>query len=193
MKIGHCIQIGIDRDAEYIFLTGSDWKVKLYNADQEWQLDPNIFSDISSWHFYGVDANPHSIACAAVKYRPLESENIVWCCACIDPAKEAFFVGDFGFNQPICVPPITLDRLFESLALVDCDLLALDIEGGEYRIFEDYDWQIKPRVIKIEMHHQPHERLEKDGLMILLEEQGYHLIDLMETDLHAYTKFLRQA
>ena len=72
MRIGNCVQIGIDRTAEYIFLTESDWKLKLHNANDEWQLDPNIFSDISRWNYHGVDANPHSIACAAVQYRYLE-------------------------------------------------------------------------------------------------------------------------
>ena len=70
-------------------------------------------------------------------------------------------------------------------------MLALDIEGVEYEIFKDYDWKIKPKVIKVEMHHLPEFASEKDALVGLFESHGYRLIDQITTDYHEYAKFLR--
>ena len=195
MKIGNCVQIGIDKTAEYIFLTESDWKLKLHNADDEWQLDPNIFSDISRWNYHGVDANPHSIACAAVQYRYLERldlNNVKWICTSIGSMESMYSVGEYGFNQPIYTPSITLSRLFALLGLdYNFELLALDIEGMEYEIFKDYDWKIKPKVIKVEMHHPLERSSERHALVRLFESHGYRLIDRITTDYHEYAKFLR--
>ncbi len=51
------------------------------------------------------------------------------------------------------VESIKLDTLIESFQLEDIDFLKIDIEGLEYKILEDYSWNIKPKILKFEFAH----------------------------------------
>ena len=51
------------------------------------------------------------------------------------------------------VDVVTLDYLIKKHNVKKIDYLKIDIEGLEYRILDDYSWDIKPDTLKVEYKH----------------------------------------
>lgn len=73
-------------------------------------------------------------------------------------------------KQVITVPCMTLDRLIETCNITQIDFLQMDVEGHELVILEDYTWNVKPQMLKIE-----HKFIDDKRLTALLKFQGYHV------------------
>jgi FkbM family methyltransferase len=75
---------------------------------------------------------------------------------------------DFS-NDTIKVPSMTLNSFIEKHSIDEIDLFKIDIEGHELIVLENYDWSVKPKVLKIE-----HKFVDFDRLNNLLFEKGYY-------------------
>lgn len=71
-------------------------------------------------------------------------------------------------NETIKVPAMTLNSFVEKHKIDQIDLLKIDIEGHELVVLESYDWEIKPKFLKIE-----HKFIDHQLLINLLERKGY--------------------
>ena len=196
-----CLQIGLQRTAEYAYLAEEGW----LGADVEDDLKtlPDFLkADPSPFRYIGVDRDFYSLQQLSKEYPEVRYNDIVartWCHAYIrgdkTPSTRVHYSSLYQTEPSwICVPTITFSHLLASLRLKEIDVLAMDIEGFEYEIFRDYDWQLKPKFIAVEAHCVIFESdgsvtkrvMEKapdlnapdtrgDFLIDLLEKQGYQL------------------
>lgn len=63
---------------------------------------------------------------------------------------------------------LTLDSYFSMMKINSVDILKVDVEGHELKVFENYSWRIKPRHIKIEYTF-----VGLDPIVQLLKQQNY--------------------
>ena len=54
------------------------------------------------------------------------------------------------YERVVIVEGLTLDSLLEKHKVTSIDFLKIDVEGNEYPILENYSWNVKPSMIKIE-------------------------------------------
>ena len=73
----------------------------------------------------------------------------------------------------------TLDDFVDHHGITQIDLCKIDVGGHELNVLNDYSWQVKPKVIKIE-----HTRIEGNELDKILRPQGYTLFIEMQ-DIYA--------
>lgn len=62
----------------------------------------------------------------------------------------------------------TLDDYFKAMSINHIDIMKVDVEGHELKVFNNYSWQIKPKHIKIE-----HTFVGLDPLLLMLKSNGY--------------------
>lgn len=154
---GTCLKIGLDVGAEYSYLVKDNWKEIAASGEGDEHRIP-VF-DVDRWNYYGVDANPRSIAHCVERYKDL-NERVHFITAAVADASK--LVGLHlkgpqsgimnGLNSRVLTPAYSLDDLLAHLAISSLEILALDVEGSEYMIFEAYSWRIKPVFMDIEVH-----------------------------------------
>ena len=89
-----------------------------------------------------------------------------------DGREWAFHVGD-GAEEPggTTVEGVRLGILMERVGVERIDILKLDVEGAEKRIFRDRDWLARTSIIGMEIHDK-----EGAGLILpQLEEAGFYV------------------
>ena len=171
----NCVQIGLCNSAEYLYLTG---KID-QNLDELKQLPTQFPKPSKDWQFYGVDCDPTSIHTMLDKYST-EIPNAQFICAGIRAEAglgkfNSWFHTGYGYTAApgdgalFGAACLTLEQLFAELGLQAVDVLAMDIEGTEYKVFRNYTWNIKPKFIAVECHGGPDEILE------IIQNQGYRL------------------
>ena len=183
MSVKNIVQIGLDRSAEYIHLaddkmTADDTK---HPERPVRESLPDAFND-GSFHFYGIDMCPGSITHLSEKYK--ETERSTWICGRVGAKNGKLARTPLNFKDAsirnICVPTFTLAQMIEDLKLETLDLLAVDIEGDEYVLFEKHDWKIKPFYIKIEGHigHKAPEKACPEHLIQSICGHNYEIANL---------------
>ena len=195
---GTCLQIGLDGIAEYIYLTHPNWKDHMHAHIEPLKHVPKAL-DYKEWQYFGVDVNPTSIDFMAYRYRLKNAKFII---ACVKGDNKVGFVnyvisriaGDiykknvtYELNndlvQTCYVVKMSLSTLINLLGLQTLDVLAVDIEGTEQEIFENYDWKIKPRYISVEMHHLfPNFTMNQQEFEAIFTRQGYKKINEEDTN-----------
>ena len=141
--IGTCVQIGLHESCEWAFLTQINWK-------EQWLHHklPNIFPDITNWNYIGIDINPVSIAKMSKAYNL--NKKCTFICSGIGSSRSISRNPTDGFlPHNIISPFITLGEILYRFGNID--ILALDIEGGEYQIFNSLDFLDIP-MICVEIH-----------------------------------------
>ena len=78
-------------------------------------------------------------------------------------------------QEEIEVQAMRLDCFLDDNGIDRIDFMKIDVEGHELNILENYNWSVKPAVIKIEHKHLPGNRLDE-----VLKNAGYTLF--IETD-----------
>ena len=186
MRVGNAVQIGLDRSAELLFLTLDNWKEWFPGSHQMVNCPDDLFEDIDEWNYFGADQNLYSIAHVLDAYSEPASKDIrqqymnrsKWLCVNVLGSNSLHQVDIWGFRgheYKIFVPSLSLSELFQNFELETVDILMVDIEGGEFEVFKEYDWKIKPRFLSIEMHPD-FERSEcAYDLWFTLKSQGYQL------------------
>lgn len=182
-----CVQIGLNREAEYLYLTSPNWRKEMENVNPIKAL-PKALHHISKWDYYGIDCDPASIS--LMLHTHPQHECVKWIQACIDGEDGQVVTmlenwhGEIK-GYPFCVPffttTVTLDTLIKGLCLEKIDVLALDIEGAELKFFQTYQWHIYPTYIAVEIHdahdgEHPVEYFEtRKIIQDILQERGYEM------------------
>ena len=182
---GIAIQAGLDKSIELMFLAHENWK-ELKNA--AWMhpvvkasFTDRLFDDIDAWTLYGIDINPTSIE---ILYRLYSDRRINWIVGGLSASENRLIYsnfGDFGVS-PCWAVKMTLDELFDGLAINHCDVLMLDIEKSEYELFENYTWRVKPELMLVEIHELPNERERANVLIELIVNNGYEKKAMYENE-----------
>lgn len=185
-----CVQIGLNRSAEYMYLANNTLSAEDVLGPMENPVPPLLPEGITvePYKYWGVDSDPDSIAFLASNFPPHPCVHFA-CCHLIPRGAKLVescvnFGGYYGVGQKIYSGGCSLSLLFRGLAehhlefTEDIEFLAMDIEGAEYDVFESYDWILKPRVIRIEGHlagtvGSP-ERLER-----AIVPRGYRVSDII--------------
>ena len=200
MKI--CVQIGLWQSAEYIFLAAGKLP-KLYRKNStnsevllfpgEVMLYPEEYHD-GEWQYFGIDCDPASVVLMSNKYDFLTG-NIDWVCARIIPKGMKLVEGYTNWASHSTVKiyelGIDLSTLFQQLNLDAVDLLVVDIEGAEYEIFDEFDFEIKPKFIILELHPTPAQSVKEgfERINVQMRKQGYTIPEILISEnlnIHAH-------
>ena len=148
---GVCVQIGLHNVAEYLYLARPNWKEVMGEQEELKQIPAAVSDRFTSWRYYGVDSDVGSVKKMLERYGNVSAAD--WVHASVGVASDrlmwlpSYFTGGqfIGFA-------CSLQRLFWLLNLSRVDVLAIDVEGAEIGIFENYDWVVKPSFISVEVH-----------------------------------------
>ena len=91
--------------------------------------------------------------------------------------RENDYINSFLSDDYINVEVKTLDKLLEDLDLLNVELLKIDTEGSDYKILNNYSFNIKPKKIITEDFFETNKDKYK-----LLEDHGYKLNKKTESD-----------
>ena len=186
-KQGVCIQMGLNREAEYLYLTNPHWLEKMKQVNRIKAL-PKAFHHLSKWDDYGIDCDPASIS--LMLHTHPQQECVKWIHACIggEDGQVATMLENWHGetkDYPFCVPflttTVTLDTLIKGLCLEKIDVLTLDIEGTELRLFQTYQWHIYPTYIAVEIHDARDDERRREYfetrkiIQNILQERGYEM------------------
>ena len=185
------VQIGIGGWAEYLPLTHEDW-LKGWE-DSEHNCVPERFTESSEpFYYYGVDVSPTVIA--AISKRFLHNPRAEWICVgvgdrfTIDLApKRSIWIANedpsiacvqTAKTENVCYTLIPMHVLINNLHLESFEILAVDIDGFEYFIFDNLEsWNILPTYISVEIHEIEHlletYPIESVDATILKDPEGY--------------------
>ena len=186
-EVGVCIQLGLHNTAEYLYLTEDNWKDIEVDA-----LNRVPHSGVDEWCYYGIDAEGESISMMLRQH--VHNPRAIWIQSYIAPGPTQLVKYKlFGGNEPrpsYFAPTISFDKMLSELNIKRIDVLAVDIEGTEYELFEAYGWNIKPRFISVELHNTSH---TDTSFITLIESIGYDTVLYTPTNLRNGTYFTREA
>ena len=187
-----CVQIGLWKSAELLFLANKNYSRAVCGFPHQLCNDmPDLeFTDEeleSEWSYFGVDSDPGSIT--YLSYRFVTHPNVHWVNAKIIHGGEVKLVqGNINWSEDWAVDRafvcgVSLGKLFEHLGIIYCDLLVMDIEGAEIEVFENYDWNLKPNKIFVELHRLPDgDRDEFSRIRDAIVPAGYNLNTVYDND-----------
>ena len=151
-----CVQIGLHDKAEGLFLTEPDWQEKLPTgtnvAAMSWDFLKSVKGD---WQYYGIDTDPQSIFRLTTQHGFSEHHQFIQ--AHIDTDAKVvkgwhsldYTVIPYG-KQPHFSISHRLTDVLQLLAPIT--LLIVDIDCAEWRLFQDYDWAVKPNYVCCEVN-----------------------------------------
>jgi len=76
--------------------------------------------------------------------------------------------------ESITVKCVTLNTLVEMLDLDSIDYMQIDVEGHELHILENYNFKIRPTMIKIEHKHTEANGKTPEDILNILKKHKYH-------------------
>jgi hypothetical protein len=79
---------------------------------------------------------------------------------------------------------ISLDELILKYNVKQIDFLKIDIEGKDFDILNDYSFDIKPRLIKLESKFLHHKGWSNDTILTFFKKKGY-IVYFEKDDLYA--------
>lgn len=148
---GVCVQIGLHNVAEYLYLARPNWKEVMGELEVLKQIPAVVADRWTSWRYYGVDSDVGSIQKMLEIYGSVSTA--CWVHASVGVASDQLMWLPSYFAQGRFIGfACSLQRLFALLNLSQVDVLAIDVEGDEIGIFENYDWGVKPSFISVEVH-----------------------------------------
>lgn len=181
MRIGTCLQIGLQQSTEYLYLTDTNWREQLESIDPILRIPESVCEDIETWRYIGVDQDPNSIAHLC----QMHGAKGRWITAQVGSESGALIEinshlwGDDKF-QGLHATVLSLEHIINGFGLNPLDVLAMDIEGMEFGVLRDYSWIVKPRFITVEIHS--YESIQSD-VQSIIEDVGYSLLSLTPTNI----------
>ena len=166
MSTGVCVQIGLHKTTEYLYLVNP-----IFQESKQPPAVPEPLKKFDKWIYYGIDVDPCSI-CEMLNRYP-KHPDIHWIAAGISASTKvlkynSWYIGESRNHPPFHAAALTFDSLIDGLQLQKIDVLAIDIEGTELELFENYSWRIKPQFIAVESHKEQH-----DTLISMICSKGY--------------------
>ena len=189
--VGTVVQIGLETSTEFFWLRhhGFNWFDVSCDPNKRWgpPIPAEKFEDVDSWNYVGVDEDINSILLHSGRYETAGT----WVVARMGSGVPVLNgVTSFHWHKNkfkgCYVPCITLSQLFEGLGCSTVEILAVDIEGSEFELFENYDWSLFPRLIHVELHAFEVELWESSEMVDALEVKK----ELMAKMLPDYELFL---
>ena len=166
----NCLQIGFGNSAEYTYLVG-------HQTEQTNSVyRPEDLSPSDRWYYYGVDSDPVN----TVDWNQKQIPNTNWINVFISNEPGVINIESVEnmaprnkqlLGQTFFVGKITLSQLIENLNLNSLEILAMDLNGYEIEVFDEYDWDIKPQYLIIEAINS--DITIKDSLAQLFANNGY--------------------
>ena len=138
------------------------------------QIPFSVLKGIDRWRYFGIDACPKSITRLAEMFFEIPSASLIH--ACVKGTHKLCKVDIFR-EPPYFVKniSITFDDLIKYLKIDRIDVLAMDIEGDEVSVLENYSFRIIPKFIAVESHEKYY--LGNYGrLEAFLVDKGYKLL-----------------
>ena len=174
----NCLQIGIQKFAEYTYLVG-------YPDERDKSIwKPTEYSKNDQWNYYGVDGDPLCI----LEWHKKRIPNTTWVNTYLDKEPglvrseeiaDMFFEHQAELNtNSFFVGKITLSQLIKGLNLNEIELFVMDIECSELPVFLEYDWCVRPKYLVIETHSESITCI----LNQLFEKQEYRKIHEVPTN-----------
>ena len=188
---GIAIQIGINCIAEYAYLLQPNWQHVMTEQMEPVKHVPSVLQTIEQWQFIGIDSD-----CASTLLMQQRCPNAVWINAfvtgnqngmCRHLITNAYYdLLEIPIPEKIelpgfLVPQKPLDEIIADLRLTRLDLLALDIEGTEVELIQNYSWHLKPTFLTIE-YHDEYVLMPKHAFENLITRQGYTKINEQPTN-----------
>lgn len=179
-KKGVCVQIGIQDSADFAYLADRDWQSKMETEPPLKSVPEAVADGIERWEYYGIDADCVWIAEMLKRDHP---PNTHWIQAFIAAADGRVCEFESMMSEtrirPFATVSVTLDTLLQDLEITNVDVLAVDVEGAEFDVFEAYDWSIKPRYITVECHGD--RQVTNVANEKLLDQNVGEMIDFLKT------------
>ena len=164
----NCVQIGLFETCEYLYLTEHNWRA--YNTANSLKTLPySMRINPDEWRYIGIDKYENSIN--NMKMKNKSNDNVHWICAEIGSRN----------NQ------ISLDTLCQCYNLESIDVLAIDVEGAELDILENWSWNPTPHFIAVEVH--TNFGIDCDKFRSYIESKGYKLVLSEPTNHHATVEY----
>ena len=150
---GICLQIGLMTGTELEYLAEPNWE---HEIKPHFQVPQDIINLYPEWEYYGVDADPCSIA-FLLQNKPTHP-NIHYIQACLGATREIvsfpswLSVENVEIEPPktFLTPTISLNSLIHLLPVNTIDVLWLDIEGYELSVLSSYNWEVRPKYLSVE-------------------------------------------
>ena len=189
MRQGCCVQIGLSKWAEFLYLASPDWRESMESVDELKRVPDLVCADIDNWKYYGIDEDPSSITNVSTRF----GGRGVWLTAKVgeyfdfEPIWSGFFHASEWMG--LYSHALTLDQVFRGFSLDHVDVLAMDIEGAETDVLETHDWHVHPHYITVEVHEEslPVDNPRSGRIKALLNEKGYKLLREQRTNLKLET------
>ncbi len=178
-KKGIAVQIGLRETSEYYYLTQPNWKSLIPRQSKQFILPDEVYEDIDTWKYIGIDRDPTSISLMIEKY----GVDATWVCAHLQNTDRKLQ----KIWDAIGIPPekrknhprvagISLSDLFFELSVRRVHTLMVDVDGAETPIFERYDWSVIPKHIQIELHPFGIKPNNRENIHALFESVGYEKV-----------------
>lgn len=91
-------------------------------------------------------------------------------------------ITDFDLKCEYDVETMTVNQIFELLDAV-VDVLSIDIEGMDYEVLKELDWELYcPRIVVAELYEWGAKEQKDSKIIELMESQGYELIHRYESN-----------
>lgn len=186
MRNGTVVQIGLQQEVEYLYLVEPNWRKLMLSQPELKRVPKSVYRDIDQWTYWGVDQDYHSICYMAKHY----GEKGNWIATQLNGHEGGRFnrFQSHLWHQDqfrgMFSTLTTLKDLFLGFGLYDIDVLAMDIEGMELGVFQQFTWEggwetHAPKYIALEIHsYQP----IHDEVMSIFESLPYEILQTVPTN-----------
>ena len=183
MRNGTVVQIGLQQEAEYLYLADPNWRELMLLQPELKRVPEQVFQDIDQWTYWGADQDYHSICYMANHH----GDKGNWIATQVNGNADGRFnrFESHLWHQEqfrgMFSTLTSLKDLFMGFGLYDIDVLAMDIEGMELGVLQHHDWEShSPKYIALEIHsYDP----IYDDVMQIFERLPYKLLSVTPTNI----------
>lgn len=174
-KVGTCLQVGLMDNQELMYLVADDVERAMHGVSMDFWLPAEVLERYESWRYFGMDADPISIASKLKEFEP--SEQVSWIQGTLGNANHPLpgltasasaesrlaympswlSIMDATVEKPrwVYTLKVGLSELLAALSVEHLSVLWLDIEGSELSVIEAFDGSVLPDYFAVEVHCYP--------------------------------------
>ena len=194
------VHLGSHYQAELHYLTKVDWFADMLICKRAaHHLPPHLCRNTSApWDYVGVDLNPERVALLEKEYADNPRMRFLTYCIWDESGIQISHNMDSAhprnereeLESTHQTVSISLSDLLHEVGADQVDTLALfvNIEGSETRVFDAFDWRIRPAFVSVDSHSVE----ITSALLLKFLQQDYWLYDMVDsvTDPSRCLKFL---